>query len=133
MNARNALWQIYLLGVCLVCLLVMGVAGATALLGSIRLHYPQLSLDEDQWAQARSFEHFVATRPHSASTMDTEELRAAWRRHRHLVIGRERRLGKRQLVRWAIVLVVAFVIFLPHLWAARRLAREDPDAPEPPD
>lgn len=133
MKGRSALWQIYLLGVCLLCLLVMGIAGAAALLGSVRLHYPQLSLDDDQWARARSFEHFVATHPHPASTMGEEELREEWQRHRHLVIGRERHLGKQQLVRWAVVTVVAFAIFLPHLWAVRGLARDDSEAPKPPD
>jgi hypothetical protein len=133
MKTRSALWQLYLLGVCLLCLLVLGVAGAAALLGSVRMHYPQVSLPDDQWARARSFEHFVATRPQPASTMGDEELRAAWQRYRHLVIGRERRLGKRQVVRWAIVMVVAFAIFLPHLWAARRLAREEREAAKPPD
>lgn len=133
MKRRSALWQIYLLGVCSLCLLVMGIAGSAALLGSVRLRYPLLSLDDDQWARARSFEHFVATHPHHASTMDEGELWQAWQRQRHLTIRRERHLGKQQLVRWAVVTVVAFAIFLPHLWAVRGLGPDDSEAPKPPD
>jgi hypothetical protein len=124
MAPRSALWQIYLLTVCLLCLLTLGIAGTAALFGSLRLHYPKLLLDDEQYASLISITHFAASNPTLPTIKDDEPaLRAAWHRHGKLLLRRQRHLGMQALVRWTIVALLAVVIFVPHLWAARRVAR----------
>jgi hypothetical protein len=127
---RPIVWQLYAFGVCLLCLITLGVAGVSALLGSLRLHYPKLLLTGEQWEQAASLERFEASRDAAQAAADPVALRAAWEEHRRLLLRREAYLGQRQLIRSAAVMVVALGLFLPHWWVAHRFSRSE-DGPPP--
>jgi hypothetical protein len=127
---RATLWQIYLLTVCLVSLIAIGIAGSAALLGSLQLHYPQLMLSTKDWETVATFDGYVVSLPqHDRTTSDTAALLRGWQQHRRHVLKRERHLGTRRAVWFSVTMLVAFAIFLPHWWAARRLARREAGKP----
>ena len=120
--SRILLWQLYLLVVCLLSVLVMGVAGTMALVGSLRVHYPTLMLAGDTWDETASFESYVARHPPRDGEADSTASTAAWHDNRRFILMRERHLGRRQMTIWTVTALVAVAIFLPHWWLARRVA-----------
>ena len=142
MKARFDWRAAYFNVVSLVAVIVFIVAAIEVGHGVLRLIFPTLSMNQNEWQQVQSYEAYRLWRgtpreapralpaagggtAAAAATVDEEQLRAEWNEYRLLTIEGERRRGLWDMLQALVTLIVALPVFWWHRRGAKSVKSEE--------